>query len=213
MGDLNETLTRWNRLPQPPLSVRAAAAPIAHLQDEGFTDVYRHLRPDAALSPGFTHILDGARPSRSRIDFIWCKGVPVAALREVHIDTGLSSLSHHRLLWAELRLQHTISPQCPTPLLQLHLPNLRMATAEHKHCFVSHLELNLVQQRDVLKRLAAAHPHPQDALHALATSLTELTHDSVVCCFPMTGGSAGKSGLLLRLQQQRRIFFFLNERQ
>jgi exonuclease III len=66
MGDLNETLTRWDRLPQPALAVAAAAlSPIDRLQREGFLDSYRSLHPSAALDPGFTHTIAGARPSRA----------------------------------------------------------------------------------------------------------------------------------------------------
>jgi len=207
MGDLNETLTQWDRLPQPPLSSRipAVTGPIAHLVADGFTDVYRHLHRDASASPGFTHILDGARSSRSRIDYIWCKGLPSAAFRAVHIDTALTSLSHHRLLWAGLQLQHTAAPLCSTPLLRLRLPNLRAITSEHKRCFVAHLELSMLQQREDLEALVSDSDQPQDALHALAASITELVRSSAVTCFPMTGGPSRKSGHLQRLQQQRRI--------
>src|SRR5680860_1335649 len=72
MGDLNETLTRWDRLPMPPAPSGLAAAaglasPLAALQQDGFTDVYRHLHPSPELSPGFTHVIEGLRPSRSRL--------------------------------------------------------------------------------------------------------------------------------------------------
>ena len=56
MGDLNETLTASDRLPRPPPRPAAAAAlaPIHALVADGFTDVWRHLHPNADLQPGFT---------------------------------------------------------------------------------------------------------------------------------------------------------------
>jgi hypothetical protein len=82
LGDLNETLTMHDRQPR---AAASPAAPIAHLRDDGFTDVYRHLDPDALLAPGFTHFIDGVRPSCSRIDYIWSKGLRAASLLRVRI--------------------------------------------------------------------------------------------------------------------------------
>src|SRR5690606_8830696 len=47
MGDLNQTLTRWDRQPHTAIASASPASPIAHLRDDGFTDIYRHLHPNA----------------------------------------------------------------------------------------------------------------------------------------------------------------------
>src|SRR4051812_23568403 len=52
MGDLNETLSRFDRLPLPPPSsaaalLAAASSPIRCLQADGFVDSYRALHPNA----------------------------------------------------------------------------------------------------------------------------------------------------------------------
>jgi len=64
LGDLNETRTHWDRQPHsaPRSAAAAAASPLHTLQVEGFTDVFRQLHFDAALTPGFTHFIDGVRP-------------------------------------------------------------------------------------------------------------------------------------------------------
>src|SRR5680860_1442501 len=137
MGDLNEILTRWDRLPMPPAPSGLAAAaglasPLAALQQDGFTDVYRHLHPPPELSPGFTHVIEGLRPSRSRLDYIWSKGWSASDILSSQVDPALCALSHHRLLWAEMRLSHAPPSPCTTPLLQMRLPNMRAATEVHK---------------------------------------------------------------------------------
>src|SRR3978361_49677 len=101
----------------------------------GFIDVFPHLPPDAAREPGYTHVLDGARPSRSRIDYIWCRDVPAASLSQCAGDASLRALSHRRLLWAEVVLQSALAAADSAPLLQLRLPNLRAATGVHKDKF------------------------------------------------------------------------------
>ena len=208
LGDLNETLTRWDRYPLPaPRLIGGAAAvaadsPLHTLVAEGYTDVYRHLHPHAAASPGFTHFLDGARPSRSRIDYIWSKGVAAASLLHCVVDASLHSLSHHRLLWAELRLQHAPAATCNTPLHQLKLPNLRAATEEHKTAFVQRVESSLAARRNEFDSLIL-HPTP-DSLQCLATSLTQLVQRAAERSFPMTGAAPLRSACILQLQQQRR---------
>jgi exonuclease III len=207
MGDLNETRSPWERFPRPPdPSVRAAAAaalasPLSALQQDGFTDVYRHMHPSAEHSPGFTHVIDGVRPSRSRLDYIWCKGLSAADLLHVQVDPALRALSHHRLLWAEMRLSHAAAAPCTTPLLRLRLPNLR-ATEDHKTNFAAHL------QRSVLLRQAELLPFARsdtpDALHRLAAELTQLVHRSAFVCFPITGSAPHSSASMLQLSQQRR---------
>ena len=110
LGDLNETLTQWDREPQPApraggIGAAAASSPLHTLVADGFKDVFRHLHPDSAREPGFTHVLDGARPSRSRIDYIWSRNISAASLFQCETDASLRALTHHRLLWAELLLQ------------------------------------------------------------------------------------------------------------
>jgi exonuclease III len=200
MGDLNETLSPFDRLPRPlPRHAAAAASsPMQALAADGFTDAWRHLHPSAELQPGFTHARDTPHPSRSRIDYIWLKGFNAAALQRACIDTSLHTLSQHHLLWIELQQQHAAAPACTTPLLRLHLPNLRAATPEHKQSFTAHLEHQLQWQSPSLAALA-----DMDNADALASSLTNLVHRSALATLPLTGAAPFRSVDLLLLQRQR----------
>jgi len=207
MGDLNETLTRWDRLPMPPAPSGLAAAaglasPLAALQQDGFTDVYRHLHPSPELSPGFTHVIEGLRPSRSRLDYIWSKGWSASDILSSQVDPALCALSHHRLLWAEMRLSHAPPSPCTTPLLQMRLPNMRAATEVHKSKFAAHLERGvLLRQAELLSLALDDSPH---SLHRLAAELTQLVHRSAFACFPITGRPPHSSASLLQLSTQQR---------
>ena len=189
MGDLNETLTPLDRLPQPAAApaVRAALSPIACLQREGFLDCYRSMHASAALAPGFTHSVAGARPSQSRIDYVWTKGFSAASLLQIHIDAAMHALSHHQLLWVELQLAHAAPAACTTPLLRLRLPNLRAATAAHKDTFIKHLQQRVERERDKLQALAGS--NDAASLDSLATRLTALAHRSAFATMPITGAA------------------------
>jgi exonuclease III len=206
MGDLNETLTRWDRQPSPAPRAGVAAAmasPIHTLQAESFTDVFRQFHPDAALTPGFTHVLDGARPSCSRIDYIWTRDVSAASLLRCEVDASLRSLSHHRLLWTEILHQIPPAASCTTPLLQLRLPNLRAATDEHKDKFLQWVHRYLSSRQDVLNGLAR--DQTPDSLQRLAVALTDLLRRAAGKSFPSTGAAPLQSVCALELQQQRRF--------
>lgn len=89
MGDMNETLTAYDRYPS--TSVRPGPRldlPIQTLEAEGFVDAYRVVNTDARLNPGFTHFINSlTRCSRSRIDYIWIRGlVPDTSIIDIHID-------------------------------------------------------------------------------------------------------------------------------
>ncbi len=208
MGDLNETLTRWDREPRSaPRAAAAAAAPVIRsplhtLQAESFTDVYRQLHPDAVKNPGFTHIIDGVRPSRSRIDYIWSRDVSTASMLSCDVDASLRALSHHRLLWAEILHQIPPAASCSTPLLQLRLPNLRAATKEHKDNFVRRVDHGISSSRDGLERLTQE--HTTDSLQRLAMSLTDLLRQAAAKSFPVTGAAPLQSVCAVTLQRQRR---------
>jgi len=215
LGDLNETLTRWDRQPQTALRALAAGAaaassPLRTLEADGYTDVFRHLHPNAEASPGFTHTLDGARPSRSRIDYIWSKGMPAASLLRCTVDSSLHSISHHHLLWAELRLQHSPVASCSTPLLQLRYPNLRAATTKHKADFINRIDRSIALQQRELDVLL--HSHTTDSLQQLASALTQLTHSAAAKSFPITGSKPLQSVGVMELQQQRRCLSRLLKR-
>jgi ribonuclease HI len=207
LGDLNETLTQWDREPQSAarvggLGAAAASSPLHTLVADGFTDVFRHLHPDAVRNSGFTHVLDGARPSRSRIDYIWSKEISAASLLRCEIDASLRALSHHRLLWAELQLQQPPAAGISTPLLQLRLPNLRAATAVHKQKFARRVEMAAKLQQYDLEALSQV--HTTAALQQLTAALTALLHDAAAASFPITGAAPLQSACILKLQQQRR---------
>ena len=204
-GDLNETLTSWDRLPQPAIAASAARAaalsPITRLQREGFLDCYRSMHASAALDPGFTHSIVGARPSQSRIDYIWVKGISLASLLQVQIDGALSALSHHHLLWAEVQLAHAAPAAVTTPLLRLRLPNLRAATVAHKDKFVSHVQQRVQRDTEPLHTLAGS--ADAASLDHLASRLTGIAHRAAVAALPITGAAAYKSSDMLQLQAQR----------
>ena len=205
MGDLNETLTHWDRLPQPAPAASAARvvalSPISRLQREGFLDSYRSMHASAALDPGFTHTIVGARPSQSRIDYVWVKGMSLASLLQVQIDDALDALSHHHLLWVEVQLTHAAPAAITTPLLRLRLPNLRAATATHKDTFIQHVQHRV--QKDQERLQALAHSEDAASLDHLASRLTGMTHRAAVTALPITGAAAYKSSDMLQLQAQR----------
>ena len=206
MGDLNETRSHWDREPQPAprVGVAAADSPLHSLVAEGYSDVYRHLHPDAAASPGFTHVIDGVRPSRSRIDFIWCSPeIPSASLLHCSVDHSLSSISHHRLLWCEILPQLDAQPisSCSTPLLQLRIPNLRASTTQHKEKFIARIERRIDEQQ--LEPLNVE-LHTPDSLDCLASTLTKLVAAEAVKSFPVTGAPPRQSVCVLELQRERR---------
>lgn len=210
MGDLNETLTHWDRFPQPPALAAEAArvqlSPISQLQQEGFTDAYRVLYPSAALTPGFTHAIP-SRHLQSRIDYVWLKGINDAALLRVEIDAALHTLSHHHLLWVEVQLTHAGPVACSTPLLRLQLPNLRAATEQHKDQFIERLQHRLLPGQQALQQLATSgDPH---SLNRLATSLTKLTRHAAFASLPITGSASYKSSDMLQLQKQRHALSIL----
>ena len=165
--------------------------------------MYRHLHPSAARSPGFTHAIAGLRPSQSRLDYVWCKGCSLASLLQVHIDTALHALSHHHLLWMELRLDCAPPAACSAPPLPLRLPNLRAATEAHKQAFLQHLQRRLLRDEEEMRALAlsdAAAP----CLDRLASRLTALVHRAAFATLPVTGSAPRRSRNMLQLQQQRR---------
>ena len=203
MGDLNETLSRWDRLPLPAAPLRAVApTPISCLGQQGFVDAYRCSHPSSQHSPGFTHSVPGARPSHSRIDYIWCKGFVASSLLRIHIDTALRALSHHRLLWLEVELSQPPPPSCSTPLLQMRLPNLRAATKDQLDAFVLRLQKDLLLELDEL-RVASCSDQPSK-LDWLASRLTTQVRRSAFASLPITGAAAYKSSDMLQLQRRRR---------
>jgi len=198
MGDLNETLTPQDRYP-PLRLARAAAAPIGCLAVDGFTDVFRHLHPDAFRSSGFTHHIDSlARPTRSRIDYIWTKGVAAASLLAVRIDSRLRPLSHHCLLWMTMQLDHNLPPPSTRPIVQPRLPDLRAITKDERKEFGLALQDRLALQHEHLQHLA------QSSLTSLAHTLTTIVHDVAMSCLPQMGGRPLQSKHVLTLQRQRR---------
>ena len=204
LGDLNETLTPHDRFPfrARPLPARAPAAPspIQCLPLEGFTDVYRHLHP--VPTAGFTHVISSAaRPSRSRIDYIWTRGCSAASLLRACIDTRLQHLTHHHLLWAEVELQHA-PPAASAPLFTMRLPNLRAADDADEQHFTTHLDQRLHRHTDELLHLA--HSDDPHLLSDCASLLTSLTRHSAFACLPLTGAAPYRSASILTLQHQRR---------
>ena len=204
MGDLNETLTRWDRAPQLAVA-KHAPTPISCMQQEGFIDVYRHLHSSPQRHPGFTHAVPGARPSQSRIDYLWCKGFDSASLLHADIDCALHKHSHHRLLWMELALEQGSAAQTPAArnaTLQQCLPNLRKATQEQQQAFITLLETQLKHERDDLTSLSSG--EDPAAMDALALRVTRITRGCAFRALPLRGRAPFQSKHMQHLQQQRK---------
>lgn len=204
MGDLNETLTQYDRLSLGRAS-RPALAPIQRLVQGGFTDTYRLLHPDAATEPGYTHFIDSlTRPSRSRIDYIWTRSTTPASHLRMHIDSAkqLRLISHHRLLWMELEIPNATAPSADLNLFQLRIPNLRAASLEQQQSFIDSFEEQL--HRDQHQLTAMAMTASRDSLTALATALAGAAHRASFSNLPLTGAAPFKSTRVLRLQRQHR---------
>ena len=203
LGDLNETLSRWDRLPVPAVHAAGdpAASPIRCLQRDGFTDVYRQLHPDSQSSPGYTHAIAGARPVQSRLDYLWTRGLQADAVLRVRIDRKLQALSHHHLLWAEIRVARSAAAQPPNPVQSMQLPNLRAATKEALQQFADLVEEQLQQSHDELDLLAAS--DSAASLSQVATSLSALARHAAAQTLPVTGAAPYSSRCVLQLQRQR----------
>jgi exonuclease III len=95
LGDLNETRTVYDRLPlrqaaSLPAVSSVTPSPIDALAQAGFVDEYRRCYPDASASPGYTHYIDSAlRPSCSRIDYVWTRGIDTECVTRVRLSWKL----------------------------------------------------------------------------------------------------------------------------
>jgi hypothetical protein len=176
-------------------------SPIDALAQAGFVDEYRRCYPDASATPGYTHYIDSAmRPSCSRIDNIWTRGIDAECASRVRLSSKLRYLSHHKLLWMELHLPQ--SAACDAPLVRLRLPNLRAATAQHEQRFVDRLERRIGHQHT--KWNAHAHSDDAYALNELATTLITLARDAAFAEMPITGEAPFRSDFAMQLHKQRR---------
>ena len=200
MGDLNETLTPLDRSAPLVRLVPPAASPLHCLVQQGYTDVWRHLHPAA---PGFTHVLDGLRPSRSRLDYVWSKGIGGASLLHAHISAALRDVSHHRLLWVELQLPHGAVPGPPPPLAPpLRVPNLRSLSDTQRESFSNALLGEL--ERDAAALLLDIPRADAASLSLIAAHLTRVVRDAAWAKLPITADRPLHSRCVLQLQRQRR---------
>jgi exonuclease III len=201
MGDLNETLTRYDRQPRPDAAPIHPHSPMRCLIDEGYTDVWRYLHPSAEHQPGFTHVISGARPSRSRLDYLWCKGFNTHTLSEIHIDNTLRALSHHSLLWMEVELDHSAPTPPVAPVSRLRTPNLRSLTPFHKQSLGKAITRDLLEhQHQIREELELDQPH---SLNDIATYLTQMVHTHAFDLLPLTGDKPLHNRCILQLQRQR----------
>jgi exonuclease III/ribonuclease HI len=205
MGDLNETRTSRDRYPQPMRHHTAVYhdTPIQCLPQQHFIDTYRHLHPD---HHGFTHYGDTTtRRSRSRIDYIWTRGIPTASLHACGIDTSstVKDITHHRMVWLHINNITHQAAHDDIPQMQLRLPNLRRASEQQLDAFTTHLEQRAALERHTLEShvLPACTPA---SLDALAVRLIEMTHDAAFDKLPITGAAARKNKTISTLMQQRR---------
>lgn len=207
MGDLNETLTPFDRSPTRHLSAAAAAAasssPIHCLEQEGFCDTFRSLFPIAASHPGFTHeILTDRRHTRSRIDYIWTRGFLPRSHLHCSIHRKLHRISNHHLLILLLQLDypapHLLSHEL---LLRIQLPNLRSATDENIERFTTSINEQLHMKEEEL--LALSLHSDCDSITSLASQLNSLTHEAAFSTLPLTGAKPFLSKPILSLHRQR----------
>jgi exonuclease III/ribonuclease HI len=207
LGDLNETLTRLDRLPRPSSFRKPLSAPIYSLVSDGFTDVYRSVYPDAHRHPGFTHeIVSDRRHTCSRIDYIWTRGLPLASIAQcsVHRSPLLHRLSHHHLLLVTVRLSHAAPSHAamhavaPPP----RLPNLRVASEEQLQVFTTHLDTQLPPLLHDLPLLSAG--ADAASLSLFASSLSSVVRTAAFCKLPLSRASTYKSKDGLQLQRTRR---------
>ena len=204
MGDLNETRTIFDRQPQPAAAPAASGAtPISNMLRDGFMDVWRTLHPSAEHRPGFTHCISGDRRVQSRIDYLWCKGSQRADLLQVHIDSSLHHLSHHRLLWMELQLPDAAVAAVTETLAPLpRIPNLQSLSDEQEQRFAGKLQAALEEHEHALQ--AAFTRADTESLTWAASHLTAIVREVAWSCLPMTHGAPFKSQCILRLQRQRK---------
>jgi exonuclease III len=204
MGDLNETLTSYDRYPfRPPSASPSTITPIQRLVSDGYIDTYRLLHPHHATQPGYTHYSDAVtRHTRSRIDYIWTRGLLPSSHCSIHIDHSLHTISHHRLLWLELSMVGLSSVGTSTELPSLRLPNLRAASDTHQLNFIQHLHHQLERHEHELQSLAEE--GTPTSIDSLAIQLTHLTHASAFSKLPLTGSTPYRNKSLLDLERQRR---------
>ncbi|HVW99389.1 MAG TPA: reverse transcriptase domain-containing protein, partial [Candidatus Babeliaceae bacterium] len=209
LGDLNETVTSMDRYPISHLRHphQSPANPIQHLIRDNFIDVYRTLYPNIQINPGFTHFIQGSRMIRSRLDYIWCKGINKESVLQIHIDSRLRSLSHHRLVWMELQIdshRQTTSTSLHNNqnLYQLQLPNLRAASEKQISKFTSQLNRQLEDVDGELTSLAA-YSNPE-SVGELAMRLACYTRTAAFDCLPITGAAPLQNRNCLQLQRQRK---------
>lgn len=212
LGDLNETLTMYDRYPRPshPLpsgrdNPSSHPTPIQSLYQEDFIDCYRALHPNASQHPGFTHeVRSRSGNTSSRIDYIWTKGFPQSFFDQCEINRKLNTLSHHHILYLTLSFPHSL-PSHPTAVNcspSARIPNLTSLTDENKKAFIHDLDLRLSPLHNDL----ASFPHTPDSnlLSSLASQLNTITHASAYRKLPLTSAPSFQSKCMLMLQRQRK---------
>ena len=204
LGDLNETFTRFDRLPLAPIAPAPRSSPslgpIHILPHSGFVDEYRRHHPDAETSPGYTHIITTPSVStRSRIDYIWTRNIDNAASHSIRIDRHLNCSSHHRLLYIEILLsQHDIDT---APHVRLQLPNMRAATKRQHQTFVNRVDRTV--GRRMRSMLADTQSDDVNALDSVASSITTLARDCAFIALPITGAAPRRNNA--SMMHQRRL--------
>ena len=208
LGDLNETLTAFDRHPRPAHSLpsgrdKAAAhpTPIQALNHDHsrFIDCFRTLHPNASQHPGFTH---ENRDTASRIDYIWTSGFAHSCLIQCDINRKLNTLSHHHLLHLTLSFPHSLPTQQAAVTRPARIPNLTSLSDENKTAFICDLEQCLTALHSDL----ASFPLAPDSnlLSSFASQLNTITHTSAYRKLPLTASASYQSKPMLMLQRQRR---------
>ena len=164
LGDFNETRSPLDRSS----TSRATTGSrwLQCLEDEGLTDVYRHLHP---TEPGFTHFTNavGGVAVKSRLDYVWMNDIEGVTRCQVS-DT--QRVSHHRLLYCEMKTPSKLHVDAPR--VGPRLPNLRAATEEQKNSMVHHLQVQIEEQKERLLELGAGGTAQMNELADTLSSMT-----------------------------------------
>jgi len=210
MGDLNQTLTPYDRFPIPvvhhSLSPSPFISPIFSLPQSGFVDVFRNIHPSPSTHPGYTHESYNRinkTYTRSRIDYIWAKGFSPLCYLNIRIDAKLSAISHHRLVWLELAIKCSLPDADNSPsILRLRLPNLRSIHPEQMKDLAHAVDIKLLPTfNDTLSSLSPV--TTERIIDAVVHHITTTVHDAAFKVLPITGSAQLRNKSVMHLHRQR----------
>jgi exonuclease III len=196
LGDFNETMNLLDRNSD---TVRGSTRGkwVKQLVNEGMFDVYRTLHP---TSSGFTHFTKCATGDvRSRLDYIWCRGVDMNDIVECKVDDKLH-ISTHRLLYCTIKSISNMRVNANQIVVRL--PNLRTATDEQKQSMADQLGNKIDQNRGALLKLGTG---SVDNMNELADTLSLWALQAASANMKLTGGRPMVNKDSAGLQKRRKV--------